>query len=297
MRQSIYLFCVTHLAFVAAGCGSPFPPEQIVRLGPFESQVALATHDDAFSVMTLNLAHGRNQALHQIFVSAEKTRDNLDAVVELLEANRPDVLGCQEADGPSFWSGGFSHVYYLASQAEFGWFLRGEHVKAANLSYGTALLSRLPMQQANVHTFGPTPMVARKGFTASTVAVGGRRVKVISVHLDFSSERSRLNQVREMISIFEDERLPLVLMGDFNTDWDGESLRRLSDALGVRPYEPENDTLITFGAQKRLDWILISQELAFETHAVLDAEVSDHRAVLAELRFREQSEFAARSAP
>ena len=89
-----------------------------------------------------------------------------------------------------------------------------------------------------------------------------------------------------MIATLADRKRPLVIMGDFNTDWDDRdgALRMLSDALGLSAYAPSGQTIVTYPRLgRRLDWILISTSLEFIDFRVLQDGVSDHRAVVAEI--------------
>ena len=53
----------------------------------------------------------------------------------------------------------------------------------------------------------------------------------------------------------------------------------------MRAHDPEADDLVTFPSlQRRLDWVLVSREIEFVGHRVLDDAVSDHRVVVADLR-------------
>jgi len=64
--------------------------------------------------------------------------------------------------------------------------------------------------------------------------------------------------------------------------------RSLADALDLQAFLPEQNALGTYKGTtgKRLDWILISQELAFEAYEVLPDIVADHLAVYAEISYR-----------
>ncbi len=78
----------------------------------------------------------------------------------------------------------------------------------------------------------------------------------------------------------------MVVMGDFNTRWDKENsaLHLIAGELGLSPYKPGQTGLETFAHfGHRLDWILISPEFRFHSYNVIDDNVSDHRAVVAEL--------------
>lgn len=85
----------------------------------------------------------------------------------------------------------------------------------------------------------------------------------------------------------------MVVMGDFNTDWQAEesSLAALAEQLGLAAFKPHEEGLSTYGDKgARLDWILVSDELAFSQYAVFPDVVSDHYAVAAELVLKEKTD-------
>jgi len=244
---------------------------------------------ESLKVLTLNLAHGRGDGFHQLLQDTETTLENLNEIATLLDRVDPDVVSLQEADGPSFWSGNFDHVIYLAERGDFGRSVHGAHVDGLGLSYGTAVLSQLELRQPEAITFSSKDSPVPKGFIVSTIAWPGRNqveVDVVSVHLDFTSELVRTKQATELIETLKRRNRPRILMGDFNTDWQHEdsSLRYIARELSLRPYEPDDKNLNTFlklGA--RLDWILVSAEMQFLSYHVAPDVVSDHRGVVAEL--------------
>ena len=110
---------------------------------------------------------------------------------------------------------------------------------------------------------------------------------LVSVHLDFSRSAVRAKQVAEMIDLLSQRPNPLILMGDFNSDWFSEdsALRMLAAGLELRAYRPEATDLGSYPRSgRRLDWILISEPLAFSAYRTLELGLSDHHAVFAELR-------------
>ena len=240
-------------------------------------------------VMTFNMAHGRGDSFHQLLQSTETTRANLDAFASMLTREQPDVVALQEADGASFWSGNFNHLAYLAERSPHSWAVNGRQVQGAGLSYGTALLSSLELQQPQAVTFDPALSMIRKGFVISSVDWPGQpgvRVDVVSVHLDFSSEFTRRLQARELIAELQGRGRPVIVMGDLNTDWQHEdsSVRLIAGELGLSAYSPDGQNLETFPWNgKRLDWILLSGELSFHSYRVMSDVLSDHRGVVAEV--------------
>ena len=254
---------------------------------------------DTFSVLTLNLAHGRGNGLHQALQGQQTARENLDRIAAFLRTVGPDVVALQEADGPSTWSGGFDHVVWLAGESGYPWASHGAHVRGLGLEYGTALMSRLEKTGRRSHTFPPGLTAPPKGYTHATMrGPRGRLVDVVSLHLDPMGRGRREAQLAVIRQHFADRARPLVIMGDFNAQWDAGSseLAQFADAMGLSTWQPDADHLITFPRmERRLDWILISDELEFVESEIHDDVLSDHRAVSATLRFRTASPDRART--
>lgn len=82
----------------------------------------------------------------------------------------------------------------------------------------------------------------------------------------------------------------MVIMGDFNCTWAGKerSLRTLASGLNARGYEPADENLWTYGSsRRRLDWILVSDDLEFVEYETITDRFSDHRSVIASLKLRQ----------
>ena len=264
-----------------------FPPVQ--ELPSPAGTTSEAPRRETLRVLTLNLAHGRKDGMSHILCSTSTIQANLDDIAAVLRRERPDVVALQEADGPSIWSGSFHHVRYLAEAAAFRYFVRGEHVKGLKLSYGTALLSRLPIGEPRSFTFEPSPPTFAKGFLVATAewpGESGTKVDIVSVHVDFFSESVRRRQAEEVVRRLSPRTRPLVVMGDLNSDWTepDSTLRKIAAGLGLTAYRPDAPGLETFSfTSRRFDWILLSPELEFRRHEVLRDVLSDHLAIVAEI--------------
>lgn len=283
--RTFCLFAISAFVFTISAGG---PDEQQVT--PQVLTVRPAPREmPTLKVLTLNLAHGRANGFHQAMQSKSAIRQNLLNVAAMLRREAPTIVALQEADGPSVWSGSFDHVGYLAAEASFESFARAEHVRAWRMSYGTAMLSQLELEHAESHTFDPLPPLMPKGFLVTTINWPGKNVQVdvVSVHLDFSLTANRRRQVRQMITELSPRKRPLVIMGDFNCDFGGRRspLLDLMAGLQLKVYDQQATNMPTFDLTgKRIDWVLISPELEFVNYATLNDELSDHRAVMAELR-------------
>ena len=247
-------------------------------------------------VLSLNIAHGRRLARQQLLVPRDRFHANLSEVAEVLAREAPDVVALQEADGPSFWSGGFDHVEHLAELAGYPERFRGEHnrvrLRGREVRTGTALLARLPLAERLSRPFAPSPPTPRKGFVVATVPItgdGGLCVDVVSVHLDFLRKAARRRQVAELARELKGRGRPLIVMGDMNCWWGrrNDALPLLVEKLGVRPWEPTLRDHATFSSRRprfRIDWVLVSPELEFVRYETLRDTVSDHLGIVAEVK-------------
>ena len=287
------LFMVAAVCSMQTAC-SPVPPgsEQ-----PIQAEAAQSIFSNpTLKIMTLNLAHGRKDGVNQLFKSGTAIRRNLEDIAALLEARGADVVALQEADAPSFWSGDFDHVALLAGQAGYPFFESSNQANSWIFSYGTALLSRAALSGVIHHTFRPTPPTMNKGYTLGQVVWQAGKsepvlVDVISVHLDFSRKRVREQQSAELSETLAGRGNPIIIMGDFNSDWaaDEQVVRALAERIDLHVYRPDAADLPTYAKTKRYDWILISRQLEFVSFEVLPDILSDHSAVVAEIRMRPSS--------
>lgn len=249
-----------------------------------------AESTSAITVVSLNVAHGRSNTVHQALLSPASIRANLQEVAACLTRERPHVVALQEADGPSAWSGSFDHVQFLADATGIEHAFRGEHVAMLKLSYGTALLSARPLVEAESHTFAASFPTPSKGIVWCRIKWPEKpecEVCVASIHLDFARASVRQSQADEICQLLNQMDCPLILMGDFNCEWNTPegTLRRITERLSLRPFAPATADQTTFPATgQRLDWILISPELQFESCVVLQDTVSDHQPVAARIR-------------
>ncbi len=285
------------LAIVLLSCTTPYrrvvPTVVESPSASMPTITAPAKPSTTIKVMTLNIAHSRGDGIHQLFQNATTAEDNLNAVVDLLNRQKPDIMALQESDGPSFWSGSFDHIEHLARYGAFNRYVRGEHAKGLGLTYGTALLSNLELNDPLAVTFDPNLSPIPKGFVVATITWPEKpfpQIDIASVHLDFLSESTRRKQALELIETLQTRRRQIVLMGDFNTEWKHEksAIKLIAQELSLKAYHPTDNGLVTFPSRnKRIDWILISDRIRFVSYRVLPDVVSDHRVVLAELALNE----------
>lgn len=268
--------------------GESFPSDSSVQQNSNKNKSGI------LKILTLNVAHGRKDALNQLFIKTETIQKNLAEIAEILKKENADVVALQEADGPSGWSGNFDHVEVIAKQAGYPWYYRADHASSWLFTYGTAVLSRWPISETIEHTFEPSPPTLNKGFLLSHMTwrpekATGKEVKIdiVSVHLDFSRQKVREKQIAEMAEALSRREHPMIILGDFNSDWFSEEsvVKALAQEAQLKVYEPRADNMQTYVSRdRRFDWVLISSELEFVSYKVLPDIISDHLAVVAEVK-------------
>jgi len=250
--------------------------------------------DSVLRVATLNLAHGRKDSINQLFIRENTFKENLEDVADVLTQYKPHVVALQEADTVSRWSGSFDHVVYLASAAQYPWRTYASNAESWLYSYGTAILSELPLIETVNHTFQPSPPTLNKGFVLAQIEwpysdeMKPRKIDIISVHLDFSRQSVREQQINEMIKILSTRMNPTVILGDFNSEWlaDVSVIKELATKTSFITYMPESPDYNTY-KNKRLDWVLISKDMEFVNYQVLPETLSDHAMVIADIRLKD----------
>ncbi len=280
--------CTTHSHQVyTVAEGDSFPGDKTIVNNTISNAKVL-------KLLTLNIAHGRKDAMNQVFLSKERIQQNLSEIAHVLVKQNADVIALQEADGPSLWSGGFNHVEAIAKQANYPWYYQAENASSWLFSYGTAILSRSPVSETLAYSFKPSPPTLNKGFLLTRIswkpdpgADEEINIDIISVHLDFSRQKVRENQIAEMKEVLSKRNNPMIILGDFNSEWFSSRsvVKRLAEEGSLKVYQPQADHLSTYNSRgSRLDWILISNELEFVSYEVLQDTLSDHLAVVAEVQ-------------
>lgn len=251
--------------------------------------------DGCLRFLSLNMAHGRSDAPHQVFLRRSQVESHVAEIAATIQQANADIVGLQEADGPSAWSGNFDHVDTLAAATGLTSSFRGDHnpfrIGPLNVEAGTALVARWPLVERQSLPFGSN-WRDTKGFVVAAVDVPawGITVDVVSLHLDFLRPTLRRQQIRTLIEELQSRDRPRVVMGDLNCSvhLEPQSMRLLFSELDLAAWAPH--TLApTFPSHKprfRLDWILASKAFEFAAHHTVATRLSDHLGVVADLRLR-----------
>ena len=245
------------------------------------------------TVLSLNVAHGRGDSFNQVFLDKSAITSNLVNIAQVLRQADADVIALQELDAPSRWSKNFDHANWIAVEASYPEVVHSIQASSPIFNFGTALLSKSPFNDIVHYTFDPSPPTLNKGFTLGQIdweplepSGSPKKIDIVSVHLDFSRQSVRERQIAELGKVLGDREFPIIILGDFNSDWFKQEsvVRKLVENFKLKTYRPDALDLATYNSQnRRLDWVLISDDLAFSEYRVLPDVVSDHFAVYASI--------------
>ena len=158
--------------------------------------------------------------------------------------------------------------------------------------FGVALLSRHPIEQfrndslTRLSTQDANPVPSRQpGLLNAVVNVRGKRVRILTAHLDYrANPLVRQAQVAEIMRVLDADDLPTILAGDLNATPDATELQplfgRLSDAW--RAATP-GYTYPASAPTKRIDFILVSKHFVVSSTTVPATALADHRPVITSL--------------
>jgi endonuclease/exonuclease/phosphatase (EEP) superfamily protein YafD len=155
-------------------------------------------------------------------------------------------------------------------------------------AFGQGVWSRWPLKNETTWSSGGVAMVRL------TVKTPGGPVRIYQVHTIAprgpSARRGWRTQLKELRTLMNGERLPVIAAGDFNAShWDGVfsdllgGPRHIRDAASGRGYFATWPSGRTYPPLLPLDHVLASKEIGVRHFRVLGGVGSDHRAVVADL--------------
>jgi endonuclease/exonuclease/phosphatase family metal-dependent hydrolase len=252
----------------------------------FPAQSTPDNDKNSVRLMTLNIAHARADGRNQMMQTNQHARTNLENIANVIDREQPDIVAFQEIDSNSFWNGRFNHGRFIAEKANYDHWFTGSHQLSKNLDYGTGLMSKFKLSGSQSLAFNRPFARMRKGLVLSTIewpTSAGVMVDLVSLHLDFLSSRQRHKEIGALIEMVTGRNNLLIVMGDFNMDFDEPGLQKLLTRLDLQTWLPGEEVVTFPRSGKRLDWIMVSRQFSLVHHQVLSDSLSDHQAVIMDI--------------
>jgi endonuclease/exonuclease/phosphatase family metal-dependent hydrolase len=213
---------------------------------------------------------------HRHVLPHRRRHEHLEQIARLL--GDYDLVALQEVDGGSLRSGYTHQLAHLAERAGFSYWYQQLNRDLGHFGqFSNGLLSRQPPYAVEAHAL---PGLRGRGVILSRFGTPQDTLLVLNVHLSLGA-RARAHQLGFINELTSSAR-HVVIMGDLNCT--PEELRR--SALGKRHWRWLDEGMHTYPSWKparQIDHILVSEGLAVQHAAALDARLSDHRPIAVEL--------------
>lgn len=216
---------------------------------------------------------------------------DLNAVVNLIIQQKPDIIALQEVDDHTSRSGAFNQAQEIARKMGMDYYF-GKAINYGGGAYGVAILSRFPLSETKVD-FLPSETGSnaeqRVLATAKVTLPDGKAIRFGSTHLDAqSSPVNRELQMTEINRIAANENLPFIIAGDFNAA-PGSSVIQMLDDKFKRTCTQCDPTIPAANPTKAIDFIAFAPANGFTvaSHRVIaESYPSDHLPVVATLQYK-----------
>lgn len=215
---------------------------------------------------TLNIAHGAK---------------GLDVVAQAIRDVSPDIIGLQEVDVGCERSGFVDETAELARLAGYNYHAFFKAIPLGDGEYGTALLSRYPIESYEVSAL-ESGSGERRSVGHAVINVDGIKLDVLVTHLSYEDRSVRIEQMKtigKMLKTYD----RYVLTGDFNCFDLGE----ISNLEGEYYVNRTDRRYSTFRRYNNFapDNIIVSGDFEELSSGMSDAECSDHRLLYATFKF------------
>ena len=219
------------------------------------------------TIASYNIRHGHDVQFHW------------SRLAEIIRSSGADLVGLQEVDMHTGRTGGADTVTGLVNATGLPYALFVPAMDFDGGQYGTAILSRYPIRESEIHSLDAGCYEPR-AFGAVTVTLeDGTPFCFLNTHLSYeSSEQQKLqfDRLAAWIDEHSDSTAPTVLTGDFNTE-DFSAFGPLTSS-GFSLINHSQQTYRTFrNPPLAIDNIVYSAAtLAPVEHGMIDSDRSDH---------------------
>lgn len=235
-----------------------------------------------FRVMTFNIHHGEG-------VDGKVDLDRIANVI--LDANA-DAVALQEVDRNTRRTGGVDMIKELGKRTNMH-FAFGSNLDFQGGEYGTAILSKHPIQSFENHALKQVRDGEPRGVLQAVLDVGQGQLLFVNTHLDHTKDQAeRLfsqSQFDDLFAKYKD--LPAIFCGDFNDTPDSELYKRMSekwvDSWSLAG-KGNGFTMTSSMPSRRIDYVWVSDKKNFTMRwvDVPMTKASDHLPLIAEMEIK-----------
>lgn len=214
---------------------------------------------------------------------------DLDAIVNAIRQQKPDLVALQEVDVHTKRSGPVNQATEIAKRLG----MQAYFAKALDYGggeYGVAILSKYPLSETSMLRLplGADPKSEQRVLATGKVSLpGGLVIRFGSTHLDVRNAQTREAQVREIAAFAARQQEPFIVAGDFNATPESSAIQVL-DQHFTRSCQDCGFTIPVINPKRVIDFIAYSKGSPFRalsTQVIPERYASDHLPVVAELAY------------
>ena len=260
----ILYLAVLMLLFSLSACTDGIP----VPYSSLESGSSRSAVSTDLVLATLNIKHGA---------------EGLEKIAQAIRDVSPDIIGLQEVDVNCERSGYTDEPAELARLAEYPYYAFAKAITLGGGEYGTALLSRFPIESFEVIRL-ESGNGEQRSLGHAVVFTEGLKLHVFVTHLSFEERSVRIEQMKTIAKLLK-RCDHYVLLGDLNS-FNIDDISYLEGAWYVNRAERRYPTFRRFDSSP--DNIVVSRGFTELSSGVSDAECSDHKLLYASFRLSEE---------
>jgi endonuclease/exonuclease/phosphatase family metal-dependent hydrolase len=202
-------------------------------------------------VMSYNIHVGQDAA----------NKDQLKNMARFIKSTNADIVGIQEVDSVCNRSGKIDQMKFLAENTGMH-YAYARHFAFDGGSYGIGILSKFPLTNVKDHriilTSEGTSDATTRALLTANIFFGGREIMFATIHMDYRDSNSRFAQSGELVRLFGNVKLPVVLTGDLNAEPGTKEIQSLQTIFT----DTGKDTDLSYSAVKpikKIDYVMVSQ--------------------------------------
>ncbi len=214
---------------------------------------------------------------------------DLRRIADLIKSLDPDLVALQEIDNRTGRTGGVNQAARLGQLTGLG-SVFGPFMDYDGGEYGMAVLSKLPFVNPTSHLLPPGPE-PRTSLAINVLLPNGGEIVFAGIHF-YRTERERMAQARRLLRVLEDEPVPVVLAGDFNSTPDSPVMNLVGESFAVPDKGDDHLTFRSDDPTREIDFIVFRPADRFtviESRVIDEPLASDHRPVLLIVEFQTAS--------
>lgn len=230
-------------------------------------------------VMSYNIHHGNPPG--------DEARIDMDAIIQTIKEEDPDLVALQEVDVRVRRSGKIDQAAILADALNMQLFF-SKAIDFDGGEYGLVILSKHRLSSKHVYKLSMAADSTAEPRILQSVIVHMPNIAPFvfaNTHLDVLNTGNRLLQAKEIAGIAQQEKLPMILSGDWNAAPGSATLAILEEVF-TKTCTQCPVTCPGEGAEGAIDFIAYTGNSHFKTreHRVLNNnKSSDHYPVVAEI--------------